>query len=255
MLGSGSRGNASLIECGSTRLLLDCGFSARETSLRLERLRRTSESLTAILVTHEHSDHCRGVASCARQFGVPLWMTPGTFSALKEQLDGITDIHFINPHEAFVIGDIQVQPFPVPHDAREPSQFVFSNGDVRLGILTDTGESTTHIEEMLSGCEALVLECNHDRRMLRDGPYPPSLKARIAGDQGHLDNDTAARLLSQLDCSSLRHVVAAHLSETNNKPELAQAALARSLDCELHWIDVAEQDEGLAFCEVSASWV
>jgi phosphoribosyl 1,2-cyclic phosphodiesterase len=255
ILGSGSRGNAALIECGRTALLLDCGFSARETSARLARHDRHHSKLSAILITHEHSDHCRGVASCARRFGVPVWMTAGTYSALKGQFDADTDIRLINPHEAFAIDDIEVQPFPVPHDAREPCQFSFSNGDTRFGFLTDIGSITTHVVDMLSDCDALVLECNHDARMLRDGPYPPSLKTRIAGEHGHLENRVAAELLSRVMSPRLRYVAAAHLSETNNTPALAQAALARTMGCEPEWVDVAEQEEGLAFHHVSEAWV
>lgn len=255
VLGSGSRGNAALVECGRTALLLDCGFSARETRLRLERHDRNHERIDAILITHEHGDHCRGVASCARRFGVPLWMTAGTYSALKSQLDPDTEVRLINPHERFAVGDVEVQPFPVPHDAREPCQFVFSDGDTRFGFLTDIGSITAHVVEMLNDCDALVLECNHDVRMLRDGPYPPSLKARIASEHGHLDNGTSAKLLSQIVSPRLRYVAAAHLSETNNTPALAQAALARAMGCEPEWIDVAEQDEGLAFHHVAEAWV
>jgi len=222
--------------------------------LRLERLDREAGRLAAILITHEHGDHARGVASCARQFDLPVYMTAGTYTALKNQLDGIPNIQLITPHERFAIGDITVQPFPVPHDAREPCQFVFSNGESRMGFLTDIGSITPHVVEVLSGCDALVLECNHDLRMLRDGPYSPSLKARVGGDLGHLDNATASNLLEQVVSPRLRYVAAAHLSETNNTPALAQAALARALDCEPEWIDVAEQDEGLAFHRVAEAW-
>ena len=234
--------------------MLDCGFSAKETLARLVRHERDAEALTAIVITHEHGDHCRGLASCARRLNLPVWMTPGTFSMLKHTLDGIPDINLFNPHETFTIDDIEVQPFPVPHDAREPSQFVFSNGDTRLGFLTDTGETTTHIESMLSGCHALVLECNHDRAMLDDGPYPPSLKERIGGRRGHLDNATAALILSRLESTQLQHLVAAHLSETNNTPELARAALARAIGSDPDWIAVADQDEGLEFRELAHGW-
>ena len=243
-----------MIERGRTTLMLDAGFSARETRTRLERHDRHHDDLSAILVTHEHGDHCRGVASCARQFGVPVWMTAGTHSALKSQLDG-ADVRLFHPHEPFAIGDIEVIPFPVPHDAREPCQFVFSDGDTRFGFLTDIGSITPHVVDVLSDCDALVLECNHDARLLRDGPYPASLKARIAGEHGHLDNGTAADLLSRIASSRLRYVAAAHLSETNNRPELARAALARAMGCEPSFIDVAEQDEGLAFYHLSETWV
>ena len=255
ILGSGSRGNAALIESGRTRLMLDCGFSARETMARLTRHDRNHEMLSAILITHEHGDHCRGVVSCARRFGVPVWMTAGTYSALKEKFDADADIRLINPHERFAIDDIEIQPFPVPHDAREPCQFTFSDGNTRFGFLTDIGSITAHVVSMLSDCDALVLECNHDARMLRDGPYPPSLKARIGGEHGHLENGVAADLLSQVMSPRLRYVAAAHLSETNNTPALARAALSRAMGCEPSFIDVAEQDEGLAFYNVSEVWV
>ena len=255
ILGSGSRGNAAMIECGRSRLMLDSGFSARETEMRLARYDRDPDGLNAILITHEHGDHCRGAASCANRFGVPVWMTAGTYSALKHQFDEKADIRLINPHERFAIGDIEVQPFPVPHDAREPCQFTFSDGNARFGFLTDIGSITAHVVDMLSDCDALVLECNHDARMLRDGPYTPSLKARIAGEHGHLENSVAAQLLSQIASPRLRYVAAAHLSETNNTPALARAALAKTMGCEPEWIDVAEQDEGLAFYNVSQVWV
>ena len=255
ILGSGSRGNATLIECGSSRLMLDSGFSARETEMRLARYDRDPDGLNAILITHEHGDHCRGAASCANRFGVPVWMTAGTYSALKHQFDEKADIRLINPHERFAIGDIEVQPFPVPHDAREPCQFTFSDGNARFGFLTDIGSITAHVVEVLRDCAALVLECNHDTRMLRDGPYPPALKARIAGEQGHLDNDTAADLLSRVMSPRLRYVAAAHLSETNNTPDLARSALSQAMGCSPAFIDVAEQEEGLAFCNVSEVWL
>ncbi len=133
-------------------------------------------------------------------------------------------VSLIDSHTPFAIGDLEIHPYPVPHDAREPSQFVFSDGDLRLGLLTDTGDSTPHIERMLSGIDALVLECNHDLELLMNGPYPPTLKRRISGRYGHLDNATAARILGGIDCSRLQHFIAAHLSAQNNTPELARVA-------------------------------
>ena len=139
----------------------------------------------------------------------------------------------------------------VPHDAREPVQFVFGDGARRLGVLTDAGCATPHIEAMLSGCDALVLECNHDAEMLRNSAYPPRLKQRIAGRFGHLDNAASAKLLASLDCGRLQHIVAAHLSQQNNKPELARHALAQALNCELEWIGIADQESGFAWREIS----
>ena len=135
-------------------------------------------------------------------------------------------------HQRFAVGAIEIEPYTVPHDAREPAQFVFSDGAARLGLLTDAGSLTAHMQAVLSGLDALVLECNHDLDMLWNGNYPQRLKQRIAGNFGHLDNATAARLLAAVDCSRLKHVIAAHLSEQNNTPELARAALAGALNCD-----------------------
>ena len=156
----------------------------------------------------------------------------------------------IDTHQPFSVGDVEVLPFPVPHDAREPAQFVFSDGRFRLGVLTDTGSSTAHIVSMLSAVDALVLECNHDRLMLERGPYPPSLKSRVGGRFGHLENGAAAELLRSLDSRRLQHLIAAHLSQKNNTPELARAALAGALGCEEAWIGVATQETGFSWREL-----
>lgn len=250
-LGSGSKGNAALIEAGDTCLILDCGFSVRETLTRLARLDRTGDELDAILVTHEHSDHVAGVGVLARKLKLPVWATAGTWRAIEQRIGDVPQRNIVDHHSPFTIGDIEVTPFPVPHDAKEPVQYVFSDGHVRLGILTDVGHSTPHIEEMLSGCDSLALECNHDTEMLMQGPYPASLKARVSSPQGHLDNDTAAKLLSRLDTSRLQHLVAVHLSETNNTPELAKAALHSAFDCDEAFIQVADQKLGLPWHAIS----
>ena len=147
-------------------------------------------------------------------------------------------------HDQFAIGALEVTPVAVPHDAREPVQFVIGDGSRRVGVLTDLGVSTDHVEASLSGCEALVLECNHDLEMLARGDYPYSLKQRIAGRLGHLHNEAAAAILSRIDTSRLTHVVAAHLSRDNNTPELARGALASALGCRDDWIGVADQASG-----------
>jgi len=249
-LGSGSSGNALLVEAGRTRVLLDCGFGLADIRARLARVGVDAADLDAILVTHEHEDHAGGVARLARRGEIPVYLTYGTLRAMGADGDAIPDARLIDSHAPFAIGDIEVRPFPVPHDAREPAQFVFSDGASCLGVLTDVGDSTPHIAQMLSGLEALVLECNHDRAMLAGGPYPPGLKQRIGGRLGHLDNETAANLVRDLDCSRLRHVVAAHLSQQNNTPELARSALAGALGCAPEWITVATQEEGFGWREV-----
>jgi len=251
-LGSGSQGNALVVEASRTRLLLDCGFSLRETVSRLARVGLAPSDLSGIIVTHEHADHGDGVFPLASRFGVPVWLTHGTLAALRETgADGEEcSFNLVDSQRDFPVGDLLVQPFTVPHDAREPVQYVLSDGASRLGVLTDTGCSTVHIESNLSGCDALVLECNYDSSMLASGPYPAALKARIASRLGHLDNRTSGEILTALDRSRLKHVIAAHLSQTNNTPELARCALAEALRCEPRWIAVATQDEGFGWREL-----
>ena len=246
-LGSGSEGNGLVVECGSTRVLVDCGFNLGETEKRLGRLGLAPSDLAAILITHEHDDHAGGAARLARRHEIPVYLTYGTLDAMGAQGAMIPQFTLIDSHFPFAIGDIEVHPYPVPHDAREPSQFVFSDGDKRLGLLTDAGATTPHIERMLSGIDALVLECNHDIELLMNGPYPPSLKRRISGRLGHLDNDTAARIVGGIDCSRLQHFIAAHLSAQNNTPDLARTAMAAALNCEGAWIGIATQADGFAW--------
>jgi phosphoribosyl 1,2-cyclic phosphodiesterase len=249
-LGSGSEGNALLVEAQSgattTRVLLDCGFSAKEVERRLARLGADAESLDAILITHEHSDHIGSALTLARKWSIPLYMSWGTARAVGAD-EADVDLQVLWGDEAVAIGDLSILPYTVPHDAREPLQYVLSNGASRLGVLTDVGTSTPHISNVLSGCDALVLECNHDVRMLAGSRYPPSLKARIGGNHGHLNNDAAAGILASLDRSRLRHLVAAHLSQQNNLPELAQAAIAAVLGAAATDVVVASQEEGFAW--------
>ena len=248
-LGSGSRGNATLVEAGGTCVMIDCGFSARETESRLARLGKTPADVSAILVTHEHSDHIGGVAVFARRHRVPVWMTVGTRA--NSRPEELPVLHLFSSHESFVIDDLRVHPFPVPHDAREPSQFVFDDGARRLGMLTDAGAVTAHAERLLDECDALLLECNHDPHMLATGPYPPPLKARVGGRYGHLSNTQAADVLGGLCGRRLQHVVAAHLSEKNNRPALARDALGGALGCEPDWITVADQNLGFGWREIT----
>ncbi|MGB7540480.1 MAG: MBL fold metallo-hydrolase [Burkholderiales bacterium] len=249
-IGSGSDGNGLIVEAGATRVMLDCGFALRETVSRLARIGLAPSGLAGIIVTHEHGDHGAGVFALARRFGIPVWLTHGTLAALREtggDVEAGAGVELIESQTAFAVGGLQVRPFTVPHDAREPVQYVLSDGACRLGVLTDTGSSTAHIEASLSGCDALVLECNHDLDMLMNGGYPPALKARIAGGFGHLDNGASAAILAALDRRRLKHVIAAHLSQKNNTPELARAALSAVLGCEPEWVSVASQEEGFGW--------
>ncbi len=250
-LGSGSEGNALLVTVGQTQVLMDCGFGLNDSIARLARLGVSAEQLSGIVVTHEHGDHIGGVAKLARKFNLTVWLTHGTLHSQPKAFADIARIHEIDPHLAFTIGDIEITPYPVPHDAAEPVQFVFSDGARRLGVLTDTGSSTAYIEQILSGCHALVLECNHDSEMLMQGDYPQSLKNRVGGRFGHLNNQESADLLAKLDVSKLQHLIAAHLSRKNNTPELAVHALSSVVGCEENWVGVATQNEGFEWREIA----
>ncbi len=248
-LGSGSRGNATLIEVDATCVMMDCGFPLAETERRLARLGKRPEQLSALLVTHEHGDHSQGIVALARKYALTVWMTAGT-QALVRTPDGVR-VQCFSPHESFTVQDLYVEPFPVPHDAREPCQFLFGDGARRLGIMTDTGCITPHIVRCLNGLDALLLECNHDSALLQAGHYPPRLKRRIAGNFGHLSNAEAGGLLPRVDTGRLQHLVAAHLSEHNNTPAHARQALSSALGCAEDWIAVADQEAGLAWRQVT----
>ena len=245
-LGSGSSGNALVVECGKTRVMMDCGFSVAESRERLERSGLAPKDLAGIVVTHEHDDHLGGVAAFAKKHAIPVHLTRGTGMSLPEDFPAVL-VRYIDSHSPFAIEAMLVEPFPVPHDAREPVQYRFSDGDARLGVVTDLGCITQHVVDCLSGCEALVIECNHDLDMLMGGAYPFSLKQRVSGRFGHLSNADAGHLVSCLDRSRLRHLIAAHLSQQNNRAELARAALAKAAGCEEEWIGVATQSEGFGW--------
>ena len=248
-LASGSSGNCLVAEAAGTVLLLDCGLSLTETERRLARLGLEPSQVSGILVTHEHSDHAAGTFEFAAAHRVTIYLTHGTLAALKAEgkvLDGVP-LCMVNGRQSFFVDGLQLSPFTVPHDAREPVQFVLSDGASRLGVITDVGISTPHVEKMLSGLDALVLECNYDRDLLWNGGYPRWLKERIAVPFGHLDNLESERLLAAIDRSRLKHVIGAHLSQQNNRPELARAALARALGCEESWVCLATQDDGFGW--------
>ena len=255
-LGSGSEGNA-LVVChgqspsdrsgtqGARALLIDCGFGLKEAQQRLARLGLGAADLAGILVTHEHSDHVGGVFRLARQASTPIFMTAGTLRGCQvpEACRGL--IRVIDAHAPFDWCDWRIEPFPVPHDAHEPVQYVIDDGRSRLGVLTDLGHPTAHLSQVLCRLNALVLETNHDAEMLSASHYPPSLRARISGQYGHLENQDAASILSALDHSRLQVVVAAHLSRHNNRAALAQQALAQVMGWRPQEVKVADQDLGL----------
>ncbi len=247
-LGSGSEGNGLVVEAGTTRVLMDCGFGLAESVARLARLGLQPSDLAGIVVTHEHGDHIGGVGRLARRHKLGVWLTAGTL-AMAQDLDGVA-VQVIDSHAAFALDGLEIQPFPVPHDAREPVQYVFGDGNRRLGVLTDTGCSTPHIEAMLDGVDALVLECNHDAAMLENGPYPVSLKRRVGGRFGHLENAQSAALLAKLKHDRLQCVMAAHVSKKNNTAALAQRALAQALDCADDDVRVACQMAGFDWIRI-----
>jgi len=247
-LGSGSGGNATLVEArnGSTRsrVLVDCGFTQREFALRLARCGLRPDELDAVFVTHEHIDHIGCAIALARRHHLPLWMSRGTWRAAGEpELSEL--LNFARDGQTIAIGDLELAPYTVPHDAQEPLQFCLSDGALRLGVLTDAGSITAHLLAQLRGCHALLLECNHDLAMLAASHYPPALKARIGGRFGHLSNCDAAQILASCAHAGLRHVVAAHLSEQNNRPELALTALAQA--CGAHESDFRAANQATGF--------
>lgn len=249
-LGSGSRGNATLVQSGDTLLLVDCGFSVKETRRRLQRLRVDPAAITAILVTHEHSDHISGVGGLARSLGVPVYLTHGT--ERSGRLGGCDHVVTFNAGECFSLGSIAVRSVVVPHDAREPCQYLFSDNGCRVGILTDLGSITPHVVDAYRGCHGLLLEFNHCSDLLAQGPYPPSLKSRVGGDWGHLSNRQACELLQQIATEDLRQLAIAHVSEQNNAREAVESELLAGIP---DWRDAvvwADQATGFPWLAVAA---
>lgn len=247
-LGSGSGGNATVIGFGDTYLLVDCGFSMREAQRRLERLGMCLSRVTALLVTHEHGDHVRGVPLLARRFSIPVFMTAGTLES--RNYGYMPDVRLIRAGNAFQIGGMEILPVAVAHDAREPVQYIFRHDSRSLGVLTDLGSFDDQLLAAYSGCDGLLLEANHDPLLLAQGPYPATLKRRVAGPWGHLSNHQAAELLSRLDTSRLRHLVVGHISRKNNSLLLAQNALA-TVTHSLQQVHYACQEAGFDWLELA----
>jgi len=254
-LGSGSGGNATLIEASqgitSTQVLIDCGFSLRELTHRLLRAGSAPQALSAVFITHEHGDHVGCALTLAMRHRVPLWTSRGTWRAIGKPDFDPALLNFARDGAALPLGDLELLPFSVPHDANEPLQLTCHDGLHRMGLITDTGSLTPNLVRSLQGCNALLLECNHDEDLLRASSYPAGLKRRILGSHGHLSNSCAAELLAQCRDPHLRHVLAAHLSERNNSPALAAAALAGLLDSAQ--LSVASQAMGSAWLDLGRS--
>lgn len=246
-LGSGSSGNATLVEAFDglhrTRVLIDCGFGIRQLDQRLQAGGVAADSIDAVFITHEHGDHIGCAAGFVLRQQIPVWMSEGTWRAIgSPDLQGL--LRLACDGVAIDVNGLQLRPFTVPHDAREPLQLRCTDGAASLGVLTDLGHVTRHVASQLQGCEALLLECNHDTELLQRGAYPPFLKQRVGGPWGHLCNADAAALLGELSHPRLRHVVAAHLSEQNNRPDLARAALAAAWGAPADEVQVADAATG-----------
>ena len=223
-LGSGSKGNGTLVAFDNTIILIDCGFSLKESVRRLALKGISPQQISAIIVTHEHSDHVSGVAGLANKYSIPVWLSKGT--SLDKKCAPIKSMLLFNSHLSFQIGEIRVTPVTVPHDSREATQFILSAANQSIGLLTDVGHITRHILDAYSVCNALLLEFNYDQQMLMQGPYPYALKQRVSGGLGHLSNQQAAEMLTCMDLSNLRKLVAMHISAENNRSELVEQKLS-----------------------------
>lgn len=254
VLGSGSGGNSILVWAGHTKVLVDAGFSARNVADRLGTLDVDPDSIAAIVVTHEHGDHTAGIGVYARRHGTPLYMTDRTRDACAKLLRGPETVVPYRAGRPFTIGDVRVEPFLTVHDAADPVgvALVDQCTGLRLGVATDLGRPTTQIRHALSACDALVLEANHDEVMLHTSRYPASVKRRIASSHGHLSNQAAARLVTELMHPRLAAVVLAHLSAECNRPELARGVVAEALE-RVGWrghLEVALQDRPTTLLDV-----
>lgn len=246
-LGSGSKGNATLVQFGQTLLLIDCGFSLKYMQAALAKQGCKPEDITAILLTHEHGDHIAGVNALAKRFSLPVYLTPGTARSKRIAVEKLS-VQWLQPDASVEIGDISVLPVTVPHDAMEPCQFVFSTAGKKLGVMTDLGSISEHVEKHFSGCDALLLEANHDVDMLWAGPYPPSLKRRVLGEWGHLSNVQAVDYLQRIDTLP-ETLVLGHISEKNNSVSLVEQAFA-GFQNDISDIIYAAQDSGFDWLEV-----
>ncbi len=248
-LGSGSRGNATLIRLADQLLLVDCGFGLKDTIARLKSVGCEVENLSAVLVTHEHGDHVSGVEALAAKFDIPVYMTDGTARSWKSR-GRVTAIP-IRAGEEITLGDVKILPVAVPHDAREPVQFVFRSGSIKFGVLTDLGSITAHVVDAYADCTALFIEANHDSEMLEKGPYPASLRRRVAGNWGHLNNFQTAELITKINRNKkLNQLIVGHISQQNNSLELVTETLEPVCQ-DLNQVVYAAQESPLSWIVLS----
>ncbi|MCI5150507.1 MAG: MBL fold metallo-hydrolase [Candidatus Electrothrix sp. MAN1_4] len=232
VLGSGSKGNCTLIESGTTRLLIDAGFSGKEISRRMSLINRSPEELDAILITHEHGDHISGVGVLSRRYKLPVYANPATHQAAAARVKELHQRWEFDTGTGFAVSDLDIHPFCISHGTADPVGFLISDGMHSVAYCTDTGKVTTLIRQRLRQCDVLILESNYDPEMLLNGPYPMHIKQRVRSNQGHLANNDAATFLAELsttEAQEVQHVVLAHLSETNNYPDLVMAQVQQEL--------------------------
>jgi phosphoribosyl 1,2-cyclic phosphodiesterase len=242
-LASGSRGNSLLVTTEDSAVLVDAGLSGKELTRRLACVGYSPESLSGIVITHEHTDHIRGAGVLARRYGVPVYISPATLEAAGTGLGEIPRLCHFACGTAFRIASLTIHPFSISHDAADPAGLTLECGDLKIGIATDLGVVTALVRERLRRCSLLYLESNHDAQMLRDGPYPWHLKQRIRSRMGHLSNEEARDLVSELQHPGLTHVILGHLSEENNRPDLALSEVAGHLNGSGIRVSVAGPDE------------
>jgi phosphoribosyl 1,2-cyclic phosphodiesterase len=253
VLGSGSRGNSVFIESGKTAILIDCGFSGKETAVRLAQIGRDIEALNGIFVTHEHHDHIQGVGVLSRRCGIPIFANEGTFRGGGKTLSKLSGQCEFQTGDPITFQDLQIRSFALSHDTSDPVGFVVGNGEKSVGCCTDTGIGSRLIDQRLRGCDSIVLEFNHDPEMLKNGPYPPSVQQRVRSRHGHLSNGDAAELLESIVNDKLQRIVLAHLSETNNLPEIAYREAVQALNgrLELSALEIATQERPTPLFEIN----
>jgi phosphoribosyl 1,2-cyclic phosphodiesterase len=243
ILGSGSKGNCTYIESPEARILIDAGLSAREIERRLRQIDRSPTALDGVLISHEHSDHIQGVGALARRYKLPVYANPATWRRAKHVVGMVDDLREFLTGAPFVLKDLMVDPFSLPHDADDPVAFRLTWRRRSMAIVTDLGYASQLVRERIRGCHLLVLEANHDDAMLKAGPYPWPLKQRIGGKSGHLSNLQSSQLLQDVLHDELEHVVLAHLSEINNHPDLARLTTQEILGPRGTQLGVASQRE------------
>ena len=251
-LGSGSSGNSYVVQDNDTTLLVDCGFGLNETVIRLDRYGIKPSELNAILLTHEHEDHIKGAFSFSNKYKVPIYLSHGTFKMCKKRINDNYDINFnfIKSFQSFMINEIEVTPIPVPHDAREPFQFKFISNLKSIAIITDLGFITKHLIKNLKEINGLVIEFNHDKSMLINSEYPQSLKDRVSGIYGHLENMESIKLLKSINYKSIKWIAAAHLSVKNNDKKLVRRLIYDATFKEQESIKIIDQAEGIDWLNV-----